>query len=189
MLISTNAGAVVGGANCAEVYSGVRTGMWSFQCVRQAAPDLRLPFDESVAAERWRQAGVHYARTHAGELPRVAAIRVLRTWDLHQPSDQAEFNEGENRELRRRALPAVYLLFALAAFGAWRLARRGERRTLAILLLPAVLVTITSALAWGWPRFRHGAEVGLIVLAAYGVGGAQPSRASGARPSSRRSSP
>ena len=169
VLVSTNAGAVIGGANCAEVYSGPRTGMWSFECVTRATPELRPPYDESVAAARWRQAGVRYAREHAGELPRVAGVRVLRTWDAWQPVRQAELNEGENGTLRKLALPAVYLLFALAAFGAWRLARHGERRTLAILLLPAVLVTVTSALAWGWPRFRHGAEVGLIVLAAVAV--------------------
>ena len=166
VLVSTNAGAVIGGANCADVYTGARTGMWSFECLTRAAPDVRPPYDESVVAERWRQVGVQYARDHAAELPRVAAVRVLRTWDLWQPARQAELNEGENGTLRKLALPTVYLLFLAAAFGAWRLARAGQRRALAILLVPAALVTVTSALAWGWPRFRHGAEAGLIVLAA-----------------------
>jgi hypothetical protein len=55
----------------------------------------------------------------------------------------------------------------LAVPGVLLLRRRGA--SVAILLLPAAVVTIASALSFGWLRYRFGADIAFIVLAAVTV--------------------
>jgi hypothetical protein len=56
-------------------------------------------------------------------------------------------------------------VFALAAAGGVVLGQ-SDRRRLPILLAPVALAVLTTLLAFGYSRFRYGADVSLIVLAA-----------------------
>jgi len=159
LLVTSNDGTVLAGANCPATYSGIDVGAWRFDCI-----SARRTADDSVQGARWRSEGLDYAREHAGELPRVLAVRLLRTWDFFQPRRQVRFAEGRPARAQQLATGAYYLLLPLAIAGAVLLRRRPLE--LALLLCPALLVSLASLLGYGLPRFRHAAELSIVVLAA-----------------------
>jgi Dolichyl-phosphate-mannose-protein mannosyltransferase len=159
---SNNSGSVIAGANCDLTYHGRYLGLWRLECV-----GLPESGNEAVAAARQRRKGIEYARDHAGRVPVVATVRVLRTWDLYDPWEAVTLNEGRDRTVSRIGLVVYWALLALAIAGAVLLARR--RSPLRILLAPVVMVTLVSALGWGLTRFRHPAEISIVVLAAVAV--------------------
>ena len=121
---------------------------------------------DAERSRRWRREGLEYARDHAGRLPIVIPVRVLRTWELWQPLEQVQFAEGRYRPLVRVGVVWYFALLPLAGLGV--LALRG-RRELWLLLAPAATVVVTSAVGYGVPRLRHAAEIPLVVLAAVGI--------------------
>ena len=111
-----------------------------------------------------------YASDHAGRVPAVVGVRVLRVWDLWKPRSAAVLeSQIGDRHIRaeQAATVALYLLVPLAAFGAVTLRRRG--RPLRILLAPVVFVTVVAALSYGSTRFRVAAEPAIVVLASVGA--------------------
>jgi 4-amino-4-deoxy-L-arabinose transferase-like glycosyltransferase len=161
ILISTNDSTVVAGANCGPAYAGPDKGFWRLDCISERRPGL----NEAEQAEIWRDEGIGYARDHLGRLAGVVVpIRILRTWDLWQPNDQIRLAEGRDHTVQRAGNVAYYLLLLLAAGGAWLLLR-ARREAALVLLSPFVVVTVSSALGFGLPRFRHAAEIAIVVLA------------------------
>lgn len=155
--ISTNEATVLAGANCGPVYGGDDIGGWRLECV---SPSRTA--DEGRQAARWRREGLEYMRDHRGRLPKVVTARVLRTWDLFPPG-KVVVNEGRARWIAQLETVMYFLLLPLALAGALLL--RG-RRELWILLAPVAIVTIVSAYGWGLTRFRHPADIVIVVLAA-----------------------
>lgn len=165
VFVSTNSGGLLAGANCDRTYHGDFIGQWAFECL---APP-RSENEAEVSAELARD-GLEYARDHAGRLPVVVAVRVLRTWELYRPRQQWHFEaffEGRDRQVEKAGVAFYFLLLPLGAAGALALRRRGE--PLRALAAPLVLVTFVSAAAYGFTRFRVGAEPALVVLAAVGL--------------------
>ena len=162
VLISTNDATVVAGANCPLTYHGVNLGGWDIRCISRRRDD-----NEAAQAAIWRREGVDYARDHAGRLPVVAAVRVLRVWDLWQPRRQVAFAEGRQVRVEQAGVAAWFALAVAAVAGAVALRRRGE--PLLVLLAPAVAVCIGCVLGYGIPRLRHAFEPAVLVLAAVGV--------------------
>jgi 4-amino-4-deoxy-L-arabinose transferase-like glycosyltransferase len=158
-LVSTEDGAVIAGANCDLTYRGRDLGYWHSACV-----GLRADGNSARRAQRLRRQGLDYARDHAGRLPEVEGVRLLRTFGLWQPQRHVFFAEGRKLPGRLLAVVAVWVVLALGSAGAWALRRRPG--TLAILLAPVVLAVGTTLIAFGYPRFRYAADVLLIVLAA-----------------------
>jgi 4-amino-4-deoxy-L-arabinose transferase-like glycosyltransferase len=158
--ISTNSGTLIAGANCQRVYHGAQIGLWRIDCLKLARGS------EAHKAAVWRSQGIDYALDHASRLPVVAAVRVLRVWDLYRPNQGATYETLEQRDLRTEQIGVgiYYGLLALAAYGALLLRRRGL--PLAILLSAPLLVTVSSALGYGITRLRMAAEVSIVVLAA-----------------------
>ena len=161
VLISTNGNAVFVGSNCEAVYHGDFIGLWNFDCY--GAPPGG---DESEASVVYRERGLDYARDHAGRLPLVMGVRLLRVWDLYRPLQQAAYEslEGRSETASRIGLAVYYPLLLLAAAGALILRRR--RAPLWPLLAFPVMVTITAVVIYGVTRFRFAAEPALCVLAA-----------------------
>lgn len=154
-LLATDSNTLIAGANCRDTYSGRDIGWWSLDCLARARSRRQLHEGDASTGAAWRYAGDHLAR-----LPLVAVVRVLRSFDLFQPLRQG------NRELRRRwvdiaGLAFFYPILALALLGLVRL-----RTHRVELLAPVAMVVIVSALGWGIGRFRVGADVSLLVLAA-----------------------
>ncbi len=82
--------------------------------------------NEAVVAERWRNDGLRYAREHAGEVPKVVAARVGRTWSIYGVREQVDLNSflrGSPRWLEWLTVASFAAAVALAVAGAalvWR---------------------------------------------------------------------
>jgi len=194
VLVSTNDGSVIAGANCPASY-GRLLGQWDLGCTlrassrsgrsaaeRRAVEDLARDGsvspetaadvlraeggNEAVVADRQRRRGLRYARHHSAALPKVVAARIGRTWSLYRVNEQVR----TNRFLRGSPAwlewltVASFYLAALLAI-AGAVALRRRRGELLVLLSPLVLVTLTSAIGYGTPRFRAAAEVAIVLLA------------------------
>jgi 4-amino-4-deoxy-L-arabinose transferase-like glycosyltransferase len=177
VLISTNDGTLLAGANCDRTYHGRDTGFWNIECISE-----RSLANEARQEARWRSEGLDYAKDHAGRLPAVLAVRLLRTWDLYQPRRMVTFAEGRWVRADQAGVIAYFLLLPFAFAGAWLLRqRRGEILTL---LVPVALVLLLSLIGYGIPRFRAPAEITIVVLAAVALTHLLERRwPSGARPS------
>jgi 4-amino-4-deoxy-L-arabinose transferase-like glycosyltransferase len=165
-LLSTNSGTLLYGANCHAAYYSPLIGTWP------CFPNLSFSrsADEAEIERDLRQRGLDYADSHAGRLPAVVGVRLLRIWELWTPRAQARLEMGiSDRNLRAQQIGvlAYYLLLGLAAFGSLRLHRLG--RPLRILLAPALLVGLLGMLAYGTTRFRVPAEISIVVLAGVAI--------------------
>jgi hypothetical protein len=182
--VSNNVATLVDGANCDATYRGRLLGLWreTFSELGDGARtrpqaeacfegfDIGDPrFDEAGTASRHLRAGTGYARHHAGALPRVALVRVLRTWGVYAPAQQVDYEtlEGRPRAWQWAGTIMYWAMVPLAIGGAVVLRRR--RRLLWPLLATAVTVTIVAAATYGQQRFRIAAEPAIIVLGAVAI--------------------
>jgi hypothetical protein len=157
MLISSEDGPVIAGANCPPTYHGRDAGYWRADCV-----GLRGEANPAVRSRELRRQGLSYARDHPGRVPAVLGVRLLRTFGVWQPRRHVYFAEGRGMPGRTIAVVCAWIVMVAGAAGAWML--RGQRLAL-LLLAPLALAVVTTLLAFGYPRFRYAADVGLIVLA------------------------
>ena len=128
--ISNNDSTVLRGANCPQTYSGVDIGFWQFDCI----PPRRLTTRPN-RPPIWRREGLRYAREHAGRLPVVVPVRILRTLSLYQPRRQVLFAEG--RWMRGEQAGGRVVLPARAARACRARSRCAARgRPLLVLLAP-----------------------------------------------------
>jgi 4-amino-4-deoxy-L-arabinose transferase-like glycosyltransferase len=163
VLVSTNDGVTLAGANCAATYHGRDLGSFDTGCI----PPARFPANEARQAAEYRSDAASYAGDHLGRVPVVVAVRVLRLWGLYQPTRLAYDAQNRRLAVQEAGVLFSYLLIPLAVFGAILLRRR--REPLSILLAPILLVTITAALTYGGLRLRHAGEIPLVILAAVGA--------------------
>lgn len=173
-LLSNNTGSLVYGANCHAAYYTSLIGSWP--CV--PALTVRRRRNEADVSARLRHAGVRYARDHAGRLPAVAGVRVLRSFDLWSPgaATRLEARAGDrDLNVQRVGVLVYWLVVPLAVAGAVLLRRR--RGPLALLLAPLPVVLVVTLLGYGTPRFRAPLDPSLVVLAAVALAVAQRPRA------------
>ncbi len=183
VLISTNDGQALAGANCYPVYHGSQIGLWeivppcafgddqiaAFNAAERARTGHDL--DQSQLSNLYRHKALTYIRDHLGEQPAVIAARLGRVWSLYRPTDMITYNQGESRErwVTELGLVAYYPLLALAIVGGAMLLRRRERSTFWILIVPAISVTAVAAATYGQTRLLATAEPSLVILAAIGA--------------------
>lgn len=186
VLLSTNDGLTLLGANCPAVYSEEGIGLWSLECAEGIDGQ---GLDQSEVSAAYREQAIENITENADRLPAVVAARVGRVWSAFRPADMIGYNEGEGRErwASWAGLVGYYVLVPFAVGGAVVVHRRRSAPVWP-LLAPFVLVTVTAALFYGLTRFRIPAEVSLVVLAGTGVdallprAGAPPGRTPGAAP-------
>jgi hypothetical protein len=162
VLISTNVGGLVAGANCPRTYAGPLLGQWTLDCL----PPPRYT-DEARESDRMRDIGLRYARDHAGRLPVVLAARLGRSFELFRPRQQwgmEAFFEGRSLKVDEAGVLVYYVVAALAIAGATVLRRR--HGPWAVMLAPLALVVFASIIGYGFTRFRVVAEPALVLLAA-----------------------
>jgi len=166
VLISTNDGLTLIGANCDRQYDGPDPGLWDIACLPPGSFTEAQTRDQSVVNADYRHLAMDYAWANKGDLPRVAAVRVSRTWSLYDPASMIRYNQNEGREpaVGWAGFVSFWLLVPFAVAGAVLLRQRG--RAVWPLLSTIVVVTLISALFYGLLRFRAPAEVTLVVLAA-----------------------
>ncbi len=150
VLISTNSGDLIAGANCDQVYSGPHLGAWSFACATSGGGG-----NEAEVASELRRRGFDYAADHAGRLPVVMAARGLRTWGFYDPAGEVAaktLGEGRSRTANWLGLVFCWALLALAVAAFAVLRRRGE--PVFILAAPFAVVVFVSVTTYGILRFR-----------------------------------
>jgi 4-amino-4-deoxy-L-arabinose transferase-like glycosyltransferase len=161
--ISTNEGGLLLGANCHRAYHGEFIGTWA--CFPQAPGN-----NEAAISARFRREAFDYMGDHAGRVPVVMSVRLLRTFEAWDVGDQAKLEAViSDRDLRldRIGLGFYYVLVVLGTGGAVVLRRRGE--PLRLLLAPIVLVAVVAIASYGSTRFRAAAEVPIVILAAVAI--------------------
>jgi len=174
VLVSTNVGGLLAGANCARTYAGPLIGQWDLYCVPRAQY-----VNEAREADRLREIGLDYARHHADRLPAVIAARIGRSFELFRPwqgVDIEVFFEGRDATVERVGVYVYYVVALLAVAGTVLLVRR--RGPWRILLSPLALMLFVAITAYGITRFRVAAEPALIVLAAVALDAAIARRGS-----------
>jgi hypothetical protein len=169
---------IVDGANCRLTYSGPYLGSWRSTFGNADARGRecfegfngREPgFDEAEAAARSRRDGIDYITSHAGDLPKVAVARWLRTFGLFRPGQQTELEALEGRPLgwERAGTIMYWVLAALAIGGLVVLVRR--RATVWPLVAAIVTVVVSTVITYGTQRFRITAEPAIVVFAAAAI--------------------
>ena len=168
VLLTTNDGTTLLGANCPPVYSGPVLGGWVVDCV-VADPVYTLDEEPSVRSARQRSMGVHYALDHVGEWPKVVAARVARSVDLYGLDQLVLQDVGEERPRWAvwAGIVAFWCMAVLSVVGARRLGRRD--RTL--LLVPVVVALATTVLFYGAHRIRSSAEPSIVIFTAVAIAG------------------
>jgi 4-amino-4-deoxy-L-arabinose transferase-like glycosyltransferase len=167
--ISTNEGGLLAGANCHSAYYTQLIGTWA--CFPHN--DLAWGENEAVISDHLRSRALHYVGDHAGRVPAVVGVRVLRVWDLWSPRSASAFEAriaDRHMDAQRAAVASLYLLVPFAVAGAVVLRRR--REPLGILIAPIVFVTLVAALSYGSTRFRVAAEPSIVVLGSVGLAAA-----------------
>jgi hypothetical protein len=165
--ISTNEGGLFAGANCHGAYYSELIGTWA--CFPRNDPAWGE--NEAVISGHLRARAFDYASDHAGRVPAVVGVRVLRVWDLWKPREAAHFeSQIADRHLRaeQAATIALYVLVPFALLGFVALRRRPGTHV-RILVVPLVFVTLVAALSYGSTRFRVAAEPAIVVLASVGA--------------------
>jgi hypothetical protein len=160
VLVSTEDGPVIAGANCDLTYRGFDLGYWHSACLRPGHDR-----NQAFRSARLRTIGIDYAGKHAAQLPAVEGVRLLRTFGIWQPRRLVYFAEGRMLPGRSLAVVACWIVLACGLAGAWTMRRRSPG-ALAILLAPVLLAIGTTLIAFGYPRFRYATDVALIVLGA-----------------------
>jgi hypothetical protein len=166
VVMSSNSGSMLAGANCPSTYARRLLGAWDFDCT--VSPD-DADRSELEVASRSRQAGTTYARDHAGRLVLVAPARVLRVWGLWSPVDATRLEVIESRNERWQYLGWTYdlAMLVVAVPGTVLLVRR--RAVLAPMVAVVVAVIVTAASSYGNQRFRLSADPVVAVAAATAV--------------------
>jgi hypothetical protein len=175
--LSTNQGNTFVGASCDPAFNGPRAGGWVAQCLvdglkraSTATQGPRTPSNFAEVGDNLQTQAFDYDKAHAGELPRVVALRVGREWGVVLISDTLNYDVQEDRvsNLQTVGYAFTWILTLLAVVGMFLLSIDEWRRWW-ILVPPIVAATLTGALFWGSPRLRTGAEPSLALFAAFAI--------------------
>lgn len=158
VVVSTQSGIPIGGANCPLTYRGPDLGSWRLDCI---PPEVARIENEAENADTARRVGLEYARDHAGRLPVVLGARLLRTFGVYGTGGPAY--PGGLAAPPPLRITLYLLLLALAVPGLVLLRRRG--RPLLPVLVPVAIALCVTVAAFGSPRFRHSVELALTIPA------------------------
>jgi 4-amino-4-deoxy-L-arabinose transferase-like glycosyltransferase len=178
VLLSTNDGSTLLGANCDSTYY-TDVGGWDVRCL---APFPELDsIDPSLRSRDRRERAVDYITDHAERVPVVVLARLGRTADLYGLGSLVAFDRGEEKPAWAVwAGIASWWLLAPAAIAGWiGLGRRrgsedgddhsDRSRARWWLAVPLLAVFVTTVLFYGAHRIRAPAEPVVVVLAAAGA--------------------
>lgn len=163
VLLTTNEGPALLGANCDEAYYGPVQGGWSLFCVLNDR-GTRPNEDPSMRSARQRRQALSYVRHNLTRVPIVTVKRVARSLDLYALDNLVHQDVGEDRE-RWASWAGVFsfwVLAPIAGFGAMSTRRRDR----AVMLIPVVVALATTVVFYGGHRIRSSAEPAIVVFAA-----------------------
>jgi len=170
VLISTDLGQTLVGANCPESYYGPLTGYdgrYCFYSVLLAEIAAHPKANEAAADSYFRREAIHYATSHWERWPVVAGMRELWLWSLWRPGWTVFMSGvylGRPRWIAWSQIVAFWLLTPLALYG-FVLARRRRIRVAPLVTLVAFTAAIGLVVV-GHLRYRVPAELAWVLLAA-----------------------
>ena len=174
VLMSTNSGMTLLGANCPPTYYGDSIGGWELECVFGSDELRGHPGETAVErSNRGRAEAVAYVRQHPERVPLVVAARVLRAADLYGLTSSVRGDVGEERMEWGvwAGVAAWWVLAPMAAIGLYRMSR-GDRWVLAT---PVICVAVVTVVFYGSHRLRAPMEPVVAVAAATFLVGAYES--------------
>jgi 4-amino-4-deoxy-L-arabinose transferase-like glycosyltransferase len=166
VLLSTNDGTTLLGANCPRTYE-VDVGGWDIRCL-DAVP-TNDTIDASLRSAERRDVAVDYVRDHLGRVPVVVLARVGRALDVYGLGSLVALDRGEEKaEWAVWAGIVCWWLLAIAAIFGWRRLGVDEitRRSRWWLAVPLLTVVVTTIVFYGAHRIRAPAEPAVVLLAA-----------------------
>jgi hypothetical protein len=178
--LSTGLGLAAAQANCDPSYYGPHTGWGEFGCALNGRGSISS--DASVADLQDRHIALTYAEHHLDRVPIVLLAREGRTFGFWAPLQQSVLDSQYRSEfpavfanvphpsdlwVGRTALFSLWLLFVPAVAGAVVLRRR--RVPIYPVLVFVATIVVAVAVTFGDERYRAGAEVSFVLLAAIGV--------------------
>ena len=165
VILTTNAGTTLRGANCDAVYEGRRLGSWALECLFIEPGVDRM--EGSVRDARWRADGIDYARDHAGRVPVVVLARLGRSFDVYGVSYQVDedLRDGRPRRGVWAAVVSFWVLAVLAFIGQRRASRFGRL----VLWVPVGAVLLAAIVFYGGHRIRTAMEPSVVLGAALGA--------------------
>ncbi len=163
IVLSTNEGKTLAGANCPSVYYGHLLGYWDNSCVGH---DALSTSDEAEYNKVLTAQGKSYIKAHLGRVPLVVAVRVLRAWGLYEPLQQAQLEVVQSRSIGWQQLvwPTSLIVLFLGIPGLSLLSK--NRLALVLVAGPIAAATIVVATSFGNPRYVLSATPALSVAAA-----------------------
>lgn len=166
VLLSTNDGLTLLGANCDPVYHGGGTGFWNLECARGLEEQIPAGADQAERSSVYRDAAFDYISQNRDEIPRVVAARLGRLFAVWNNEQMVWLNQNEGREswASWSGIAAFWMFVPLAVGGAILL--RSRRTAIWPLVSTGVLVTITAVFFYGIVRFRLPLDVAMVPLAA-----------------------
>jgi 4-amino-4-deoxy-L-arabinose transferase-like glycosyltransferase len=173
VLVATEAGETIGGANCRPVYFGGQLGGWEVSCIK-----LDGRKNEAAELNAAGRQGIRYALDHATRVPLVFAARLARTWSVPPYAFQAP--EGRSPMVMKLGVISYFVLLPLAVAGLV-LVRRGPQSAW-VVCAPVVAVTLVTLAAYRNLRFRHSAEMVIVLAAGIAIDALLRRRKRGAAP-------
>jgi hypothetical protein len=166
VLLTTNDGTTLLGANCPDSWSGADIGGWSLFCVVDAgAPEGE---DPAVRSARHRRLAAEYVLDHVERVPLVVAARVGRGLDVVGLENLVAADVGEERP-RWASWAGIVCWWALALLAVVG-ARALPSTPRAVMLAPVVGVLVTTIVFYGGHRIRTPIEPVVAVLAGVAIG-------------------
>jgi len=169
VLLSTNDGTTLLGANCDSTYYD-DLGGWDIGCLAPVSNEVVL--DASERSRQRREIAVDYVTDHLERVPVVVMARAGRLIDVYGLSSLVALDVGEEKaEWAVWAGIVGFWVLAIAAVGGWRRlgATAESTRSRWWLFVPLGAALLTSVLFYGAHRFRAPAEPVIVVLAAFGI--------------------
>ncbi len=169
VLLSTNDGTTLLGANCPRTYYD-DVGGWDIRCLDPVPNEDTI--DASVRSAERRDVAVDYVRDHLGRVPVVVAARIGRALDVYGLGSLVALDRGEEKaDWAVWAGIVCWWVLAIAAIFGWRRLRHDEvtRRSRWWLAVPLLTVLVTTIAFYGAHRIRAPAEPAVVLLAAVAV--------------------
>ena len=154
--------------NCDDTYSGTYLGYWSASC--DDGTTWPEGADESgIGAAKYAKATA-YIGDHLSEQPKVIAARLGRILGVYRPIQGIDFDVFFERRIRQHVVVGTFshYLVMLASIGGLVVWRR--RSTIIPVVAVAATSIATGAITFGIPRYRVGADLVFVMLAAVALG-------------------
>ena len=173
VLLSTNDGTTLLGANCDTTYYD-DIGGWDIRCL--APVPTTETEDASGRSVARRHIAVEYIGDHLGRLPVVVAARVGRALDVYGLDSLIALDRGEEKAVWAVWVGIVmFWVLAMASVVGWIALGRPDdeaperSRARWWLAVPIAAVLLTTVLFYGAHRIRAPVEPVLVVLGAVGA--------------------